>query len=75
MKYVVKHIASDMYLTDSYYKTANNRSSYLNNAHLFTAFELKLASNTALRNKEKYRVYKYKQKSNKEVLLDVETSL
>jgi hypothetical protein len=71
-KYVVKHKASDMYLTDGYYKSLRNRSLFLSDAHLFSAFELKLASCTLLRNKDKYIVYKYKQLKDNENILEKE---
>lgn len=69
-RYVVKHKTTDMYLTDNYYKSLKNRSLFLSDAHLFSAFELKLASNTLLRNKKNYIVYQYKQLKTKEIILN-----
>lgn len=71
-KYVVKHKESDMYLTDNYYKSLKNRSVFLSDAHLFSAFELKLVSSILLRNKDKYIVYKYKQLKDNENILEKE---
>lgn len=71
-KYVVKNNATDMYLTDSYYKSKNRESLFLGDAHLFSAFELKLASTKVLKNKKNYTVYKYNQLNDKEIILDVD---
>lgn len=72
-KYVVKDVVSEKYLTDSYYKTSGDNclSYFLENAHEFTAFELKLASVTRLKNKTGYRVYKLKKIKEEEVLFHV----
>lgn len=63
-KYVVKDVVTGKYLTDSYYRVSGDNclSYFLEDAHEFTAFELKLASVTCLRNKTGYRVYKLKNK-------------
>ena len=61
-KYVVKDVVAGKYLTDSYYRTSGDNclSYFLEDAHEFTAFELKLASVTRLNGKTGYRVYKLK---------------
>lgn len=63
-RYVVKDAATGRYLTDSYYRTSGDNclSYFLEDAHEFTAFELKLASVTRLNGKTGYRVYKLKSK-------------
>lgn len=73
-RYVVKLIKEDKYLTDSYYRTTDDNclSYFLEDAHEFSAFELKLASVTRLKDKNKYRVYKLKKLKKEEVLLYVE---
>lgn len=73
-RYVVKVIKEDKYLTDSYYRTTDNNclSYFLEDAHEFSAFELKLASVTRLKDKSKYKVYKIKKVKKEEVLLYVE---
>lgn len=72
-RYVVKDVEEEKYLTDSYYKTPRDNclSYFLEDAHEFTAFELKLASVTCLKNMAKYRVYKLKKVKKKEVLFYV----
>lgn len=72
-RYVVKDVVTGKYLTDSYYKTTGDNclSYFLEDAHEFTAFELKLASATCLRNMAKYRVYKLKEVNREEVLFYV----
>lgn len=72
MKYIVKHNKTGMYLTDSYYKPDNRMSLFLGDAHLFSAFELKLASTTVLRNKKNYTVYEYNKLNETEIILDVD---
>ena len=57
-KYVVLHKPTNKWVTSSYYKTNDCLSKSLLDAHEFTAFELKLASTTRLRNKENYEVFK-----------------
>ena len=71
-KYVVLHIPSDMYLADDYYRPNSIKTTYLGDAHKFSAFELKLASKTILMNKKNYRVYKYNQLNDKEIILNVD---
>lgn len=71
-KYVVLHVPSDMYLADDYYKPNSNKTSYLGDAHKFSAFELMLASKTILIKKKNYRVYKYKELNDKEIILNVD---
>lgn len=71
-RYVVKHKEKDMFLTDEYYKPKNRYSLFLGNAHLFSAFELKLASKTVLINKKNYIVYRYKHLNDKEIILTVD---
>lgn len=63
-RYVVKDVVAGKYLTDSYYRTSGDNclSYFLEDAHEFTAFELKLASVTRLNGKTGYRVYKLKSK-------------
>lgn len=72
-RYVVRDVVTGKYLTDSYYKTTGDNclSYFLEDAHEFTAFELKLASTTRLRNMAKYRVYKLKEVNREEVLFYV----
>lgn len=72
MIYVVKHNKTGMYLADSYYRPDNRMSLFLGDAHLFSAFELKLASITFLRNKKNYTVYEYNKLNDKEIILDVD---
>ena len=70
-RYVVKDVVAGKYLTDSYYRaTGNNCLSYfLEDAHEFTAFELKLASVTRLNGKIGYRVYKLKNEEERGIIL------
>ena len=72
-RYVVRDVVTGKYLTDSYYKTTGDNclSYFLEDAHEFTEFELKLASVTCLRNMAKYRVYKLKEVNREEVLFYV----
>jgi hypothetical protein len=72
-KYVVKDVVAGKYLTDSYYRTSGDNclSYFLEDAHEFTAFELKLASVTRLNGKIGYRVYKLKKIKEEEVLFHV----
>ncbi len=56
-KYVVQHIPTGKWITSSYYKTDDCLSKSLLDAYEFSAFELKLASVTRLRNKKNYTVY------------------
>lgn len=70
-RYVVKDVVAGKYLTDSYYRTSGNNclSYFLEDAHEFTAFELKLASVTRLKNKTGYRVYKLKNEEERGIIL------
>lgn len=61
IKYVVYHKYARKWLTNSYYKTNDGLSKNILDAHLFSAFELKLASITRLREKDKYVVYSLKE--------------
>lgn len=69
-RYIVKDVVAGKYLTDSYYRaTGNNCLSYfLEDAHKFTAFELKLASVTRLNGKTGYRVYKLKNEEERGII-------
>ena len=69
-RYVVKDAVAGKYLTDSYYRTSGNNclSYFLEDAHEFTAFELKLASVTRLKNKTGYRVYKLKNEEERGII-------
>ena len=70
-RYVVKDVVAGKYLTDSYYRaTGNNCLSYfLEDAHEFTVFELKLASVTRLNGKIGYRVYKLNNEEERGIIL------
>ena len=72
-RYVVKDVVAGKYLTDSYYRTTDDNclSYFLEDAHEFSAFELKLASVTRLKDKNKYKVYKLKKVKKEEVLFYV----
>ena len=69
-KYVVKDVVAGKYLTDSYYRTSGDNclSYFLEDAHEFTAFELKLASVTRLNGKTGYRVYKLKNEEERGII-------
>lgn len=72
-RYIVKDVVAGKYLTDSYYRTTDDNclSYFLEDAHEFSAFELKLASVTRLKDKNKYKVYKLKKVKKEEVLFYV----
>ena len=70
-KYVVYHVPTDTYLANNYYRHSIC-TAYLSEAHKFSAFELKLASVYLLLNKKNYKVYKYKELTDKEIILDVD---
>lgn len=59
MKYVVKNLDNNMYLTDSYYRPNQIYTKSFIEAHKFSAFELLLASKTVLSNRKRYMVYRY----------------
>ena len=56
--YIVEYKPTGDYLTKEYYKGIKKHTTqFVSEAHKFSAFELKLASMTILRNKKKFRVY------------------
>lgn len=70
-RYVIRVKDKDAYLTNDYYKPKSKSSYYLEDAHLFSAFELLLARKTVLKNKGAYVVYGYEEIQKGEVILDV----
>mgnify|MGYP004636364821 CR=1 FL=1 len=69
-RYVVKDVVTGRYLTDNYYRASGDNclSYFLEDAHEFTAFELKLASVTRLNGKTGYRVYKLKNEEERGII-------
>ena len=56
--YIVEYKPTGDYLTSGYYKGIKTHTTqFMSEAHKFSAFELKLASMTVLKNKKKFKVY------------------
>lgn len=56
--YIVEYKLTGDYLTKGYWKGIKKHTTqFASEAYKFSAFELKLASMTILRNKKKFRVY------------------
>ena len=57
-KYIVEYKPNGNYLTKYYYRgIKKNTTEFISEAHRFSAFELKLANMTILKNKKKFKVY------------------
>ncbi len=65
-KYIVLNKNTKLFLISTYYRNLKDGCKKIEDAHKFSAFELKLASQTALRNKENYIVYNYESIKNED---------
>lgn len=56
--YIVEYKPTGDYLTKEYYKGIKRHTTqFISEAHRFSAFELKLARKTILKNKKKFKIY------------------
>lgn len=65
MKFVIRNKSTGKYLTSDYYRGNLEGRLNLKDAHLFSPFELLLASRAILKNKSNYIVYEYNQLTRK----------